>query len=168
MGGHEADISAKYHQAQAHTWLSCTYENKRRTRNLAASSHKRSHAPLRLTQAATRYSLPKSHRLLRTEEFTAVIDNGRRTRDLLFTVYCAPNRLTHARLGMIVSRRVSSKATVRNRIRRYIREAFRHEQEQLAGLDIVVAAQPPAAYAEAARLRKALVQHWRSIATRLR
>lgn len=95
------------------------------------------------------------------------MEGGWRTRDPLFTVYGAPNRLAHARLGLIVGRRVSGKAAVRNRIKRHIREAFRHEQERLAGLDIVVAAHPPAAQAEAQRLREALALHWRSMAQRL-
>lgn len=43
-----------------------------------------------------------------------------------------------ARLGMVVAKRHVKAAVARNRIKRFIREAFRLQQRRLAGLDIVV------------------------------
>ena len=63
-------------------------------------------------------------------------------------------------MGMTVSRRVSPKAVVRNRIKRRIRESFRVMQAVLTGLDLVVVARPPAAAAEPAALRESLQRHW--------
>ncbi len=45
------------------------------------------------------------------------------------------------RLGMLVSRKHSPRATVRNRIKRCIREAFRLEQKKLGAIDVLV--RPP-------------------------
>ena len=45
-------------------------------------------------------------------------------------VYGKPNRLAHSRLGLSVSRKVGT-APRRNRIRRLLREAFRHMQHDL-------------------------------------
>ena len=45
------------------------------------------------------------------------------------------------RLGILVSRKHSALATVRNRIKRCIREAFRLEQEKLGAMDVLV--RPP-------------------------
>jgi ribonuclease P protein component len=42
---------------------------------------------------------------------------------------------------MLISRRHSSRAVVRNRLKRCIREAFRLEQERLGPLDVLV--RPP-------------------------
>jgi ribonuclease P protein component len=43
-----------------------------------------------------------------------------------------------SRLGMVVAKKNISKSVERNRIKRLIRESFRHARLQLPGLDIVV------------------------------
>ena len=54
------------------------------------------------------------------------------------TVLAAPNQLQPARLGLAISRKVARNAVARNRIKRVIRESFRHWQARLDTLDIVV------------------------------
>jgi ribonuclease P protein component len=49
----------------------------------------------------------------------------------------APNGLDSPRLGMIVPKKIIATAVGRNRVKRLIREAFRHHQSELAGLDVV-------------------------------
>lgn len=58
-----------------------------------------------------------------------------------YTLYLAPRASGGARLGMLISRKHSARAVVRNRIKRCIREAFRLEQERLGSLDVLV--RPP-------------------------
>ncbi len=64
------------------------------------------------------------------------------------------------RLGILVSRRHSAKATERNSLKRCVREAFRLEQECLGPLDLLV--RPPygarAGAAMLARLRELLAR----------
>ena len=54
------------------------------------------------------------------------------------TVLATPNQLQHPRLGLAISRKVARTAVARNRIKRVIRESFRHWQTRLDSLDIVV------------------------------
>lgn len=70
------------------------------------------------------------------------------------------NQTGFARLGVTVSRRVALRANRRNRIKRQIRESFRHHQAALAGLDLIVIARAAANQATASRLRESLEQHW--------
>jgi len=60
-----------------------------------------------------------------------------------FGIYAMKNPLGHARVGLVVSKKVSKKAVVRNRIKRQIREAFRLQQRQLGAIDFVVVAKAP-------------------------
>jgi len=104
--------------------------------------------------------LPKSRRLRSGIELRDISRTGRRIRDNLFSVHTRANSLGHARLGITVSRRVSRRAVDRNRIKRCIRESFRHTQASLDGLDLVVIAQPNAGAADASALRASLNRHW--------
>lgn len=59
----------------------------------------------------------------------------------------APNGLDHPRLGLTVSRKVGG-AVVRNRIRRRLREAYRHNKDRFPpGYDVVIGVKPSAARA---------------------
>lgn len=88
---------------------------------------------------------------------------GRRSQDTLFSVYALVNQLGHARLGMTVSRKVSLRAVDRNRIKRNIREAFRHHKQDVNGLDIMVMARPAAKAATGAALKNSLRKHWQIV-----
>jgi ribonuclease P protein component len=92
-----------------------------------------------------------------------VFKRGRKTQDALFTVFAAAGATTRARIGLAVSRKVSHKAVVRNRIKRQVRESFRHNQFPLTGLDLVIVARPAAAASAGPRLRASLQQHWEEI-----
>lgn len=116
--------------------------------------------------ARAREGLPKRYRLLRPANFQTVLRRGCQTRDPLFTVYASPNELVHVRVGLVVSRKASPKAVVRNRLKRHVRESARRHHEQLCGLDVVVVAKNAAAAAEPAALRTSLERHWISIIER--
>ncbi len=49
----------------------------------------------------------------------------------------APNGLNYSRLGMIVPKKILPTAVARNRAKRLIRECFRLNQSDLAGLDVI-------------------------------
>jgi ribonuclease P protein component len=101
---------------------------------------------------------PRCARLLGGAQFKRVFDQRKAHANALFRIHYAP--ADTARLGIAVSRRVSLRAVVRNRIRRQIRESFRLHRAELAALDYVVVAKPDAADATRPELRAALDQLW--------
>lgn len=115
-----------------------------------------------------RYRLTREQRLLTAAQFGQVLRHRCQSRDGGFAVYGRRNGLEHARLGLAVSRRVSPSAVVRNRIKRQIREVFRHEAEQLGGLDVVVVAHAAAAAMTNEELRHAIRRHWQRVTTKCR
>lgn len=88
-----------------------------------------------------------------------VFKRGTRASDALITMLACRNGLGHARLGLAISKKAARHATARNRIKRLAREAFRHHQAELAGLDVVVMARPAATSADNDALHASLVRH---------
>jgi ribonuclease P protein component len=80
----------------------------------------------------------RRQRLLKAAEFEQVFACRCAVRSLNFQVMGRPNELGHARLGMIVSKRLFPHAVDRNYVRRQIREAFRRMAANLPALDLVV------------------------------
>lgn len=104
---------------------------------------------------------PREARLLSKSSFGQVFGNPKRSADRYFTVLARANGLGHARLGLAISRKVSKSAVVRNRIKRLVRESFRHRR--LKDLDLVVMARPAAAGQSNETLFRALHHHWRRL-----
>ena len=102
----------------------------------------------------------KNNRLLNAAAFGRVFDGATRSRDEFFTVLCRRNKHSTARLGLAISKKHCRKATGRNRIKRIIRESFRHQQVLLAGLDVVVINRPAATTATDRQISDSLDQHW--------
>lgn len=108
----------------------------------------------------------RRQRLLQPAEFQRIFDNGRRSRDRYFTVLFCENDLTHARLGLAISRRRVRRAAARNRLKRLVRESFRCATPSLPALDIVVMAGSEAPAATNQELFASLASHWSGIAPR--
>lgn len=105
-----------------------------------------------------RYAFSKSRRLRHRADFAAVFETKVREARGPLVVYARPNDLGHARLGLSTSRKVGTAAR-RNRIRRLLREAFRHLQHDLpAGYDLLIVVRPhePLTLAEYQKLLSAL------------
>lgn len=77
------------------------------------------------------------HRLLRRNGFNHVVQ-GESILDEWFKVFFVCNDKKHARLGIIVGKKILFAATDRNHIKRVIRETFRHHSINLCKFDIVV------------------------------
>jgi ribonuclease P protein component len=84
-------------------------------------------------------------RLSRSAEFERVYRQGRSVANRHLVLYTFPNASTQRpRLGLSVSRKVGG-AVERNKVKRLLREAFSHaENELLGGQDVVVVARPAA------------------------
>jgi ribonuclease P protein component len=107
---------------------------------------------------------PKSSRLLNAAAYGRVFAQAARSRDKLFTVLYRRNTNGAVRLGMAISKKNCRHATVRNRIKRAVRESFRQHTKMLSGLDIVVLNSTAAAAADGATIRKSLGGHWQRCA----
>lgn len=94
--------------------------------------------------------------LRKSTDFDQVFAHGARLTSSTLSLHYRPNEIVHARLGLGVARRVSRKATRRNRIKRVLRETFRALADTLPAFDIVVVVRPAAATLSNAALREAL------------
>ena len=88
-----------------------------------------------------RYGIGAERRLTQSTTFEFLLKEGTRKSVGGFTFYLGRRDEGPPRLGMLVSRKHSARATDRNRIKRCIREAFRLEQGSIGSLDILV--RPP-------------------------
>ena len=102
-----------------------------------------------------RQKFRRQYRLNKSEDFTRTLRTGRRRDGVYFSVYYRTTRLGFARLGIAVGRRVASRATRRNCIKRSLREAFRRHAAALPPIDIVVLAKPACGMLSNERLNEA-------------
>ena len=119
---------------------------------------------------APRLGFPRTRRVRTPAEYKAVYDLQLRQSRGPLVVYAKANCLRFSRLGLSVSRRVGTAAR-RNRIRRLLREAFRHMQHDLPlGYDWVVVVKPhePPMLADYQRLLSSIMVSLHTKATRAR
>jgi ribonuclease P protein component len=102
----------------------------------------------------SRHKFPRATRIRASADFVRVFEGARRT--------SAPELSLHwlrdgapPRLGLAVSRKVDPTAVGRNRIKRQLRESFRHLRAELEPGAYVVVARPPARSLANAQVRSA-------------
>jgi len=78
-------------------------------------------------------------------------------------VIARPNGLGRARLGLAVGVRAAGNAVNRNRVKRVVREAFRHIHQELPAVDLVVNARPAAGKASNADMTASVTALWNRI-----
>jgi len=103
---------------------------------------------------------PRSHRLAAKAEFSRVFDEPFKVSQRHLTVLYKSNQKKHARIGIIVGKRVANSAVARNRIRRVVRDSFRLNQERLIGWDIVVIARQQCDVLSKEKIRKGIDDLW--------
>lgn len=86
-------------------------------------------------------ALPKARLLAKSWQYRLVYDQGKRVRGQNFSLICLPNHSTGNRLG--ISIHGVRQAVQRNRLKRIIREFFRHNQKFIEPFsDVVFAVRP--------------------------
>ena len=111
-------------------------------------------------------SFPHTARLTQRREYDHVFQAPeRKSSDRCFTVL-GRSRLQGepARLGLVVAKRQIRRAHERNRIKRLVRESFRHlPARERAALDIIVIARHAAETRDNAAIARLLARHWQRL-----
>ena len=103
----------------------------------------------------------RQHRLLTAADYKYVFDQAIKTADSAYTVLARLNTLTTPRLGVIVSKKNVSQASARNRLKRIVRESFRHHKATLPAYDIVVICKDKSPHLMNDKLFEKLQKHWK-------
>ena len=109
---------------------------------------------------------PRASRLTDKPQFDVVHRQGQRFSDPLFLVITRSNEVGRARLGLAVGIKAAGNAVHRNRIKRLVRESFRHRLQELPAVDVVINARAAAAKAGNPDIRASLATHWDRIVRR--
>lgn len=110
---------------------------------------------------ACEYKFTRQQKLRESAQFQTVFNQTDcKAIDDCFVVLAKRRPDHEARLGMAISKRRIRHAVGRNRIKRLVRESFRHHQHLLTGLDIVVMERLGTSARENAELVNALRQLW--------
>lgn len=106
---------------------------------------------------------PRKHRLITKEDFKSVFDKCTKINQKHLLLLVKPNQHTYARLGLVVGKRVANKAVARNRIKRVIRESFRHHYDNVKGMDIIVIARHACDKLTKHKLREGIDRLWETL-----
>jgi ribonuclease P protein component len=107
---------------------------------------------------------PRTNRLTNAADYDAVFKQAQRSGDRFFTVLYCRNELGYPRLGLAIAKKRIRYAVARNRLKRIIRDSFRHAKNQLLGVDIVIMARDRTEQAVNEKLFASLEKHWRAVA----
>ena len=87
--------------------------------------------------------LPKENRLKKNKDFKKVFKDGKGFKEDFLVLKKAKNNLEISRFGFAVSKTFFKKATLRNKIKRRLREAVRIRLNEIKkGIDVVIIASP--------------------------
>ena len=85
--------------------------------------------------------LPSAHRLKKKNDFKRAFEQGKGLKEEFLFLKLIKNNLKVTRFGFVVGIKVSKKATVRNKIKRKLREAAKHKLAKMKkGFDVVLVA----------------------------
>jgi len=83
----------------------------------------------------------KKAKLIKTDEFSSVFNFRKRISAKFLALHYQPNQIGHARLGLVVAKKVARRAVDRNYMRRVLREFFRMQQHEINHVDLVIRVQ---------------------------
>lgn len=101
-------------------------------------------------------------RLRNRSEFLRLKNSVQKYTSRSFLVVWLDNNLSHARLGVTVSKKVGC-AVTRNRVKRFIRETFRTNRHHLPSVDLNVIARSESATMDFHTLQQELLKAFRHI-----
>jgi len=102
--------------------------------------------------------------LLSAADFAGVFKKPVKSTDKCFLVLGRANQQDEPRLGLAIAKKHVKLAVDRNRVKRVIRDSFRHHRKLLKGLDLVVLAKAGTADLSNKQLFSSLEIHWKRLA----
>ncbi len=81
---------------------------------------------------------PSAARMRKAQEFSSLFALSPVRRSPHFSMYLCKNDFLHARLGLVVSKRLCQRAVERNLIKRIARDLFRHKASTLGSVDVLL------------------------------
>jgi len=107
--------------------------------------------------------LPRINRIKKKKDFEAIFKNSKSFKNNLFIFRIAKNNLGINRVGFVVSKKISLKAVIRNKIRRRLSEAIKAEEKNIplgvqakTGTDLIVIALPGIEKKEFSEVKEAI------------
>lgn len=108
--------------------------------------------------------MPDPKKLKKRSEFQRAYQNGSKHWNRYFVIYVLHTHFDHLRLGITVSKKAGN-SVQRNRVKRLIRESFRHLGPQIqTAYDIVVVGRTPASRLKCQEAENALYSLFRRAA----
>ena len=113
------------------------------------------------------FQFEKTLRLLNAGEYQAVFDESRlkvSSAEILFLA--RKNDLDRPRLGLVIAKRNVRLSVQRNRVKRNVRETFRHYQHSLKGIDVIVLARRGLDQLDNKQMQDVCTQLWQQLEKR--
>ena len=107
---------------------------------------------------------PKTARLRKRSEFLQLANAQSKTSVKGFLVVWRENNALSARMGVTVSKKIGC-AVVRNRVKRFLREIFRHDRMLLPPVDVNIIARRESAVMDYSDVRREITKAFRLIGT---
>jgi len=98
----------------------------------------------------------RSLRLLTAADYSRVFKKNQRFSDRYWTVLVHQNKDADPKLGLAIAKKRAKRAVDRNRLKRVVRESFRHHSRQLDGLELVVMNRDAAASEKISTVRRSM------------
>lgn len=115
------------------------------------------------------FGFPKTSRLLNAADYKAVFSNAQlKVSCRQFLVLASRNSRSSARLGLVIAKKNVALAVQRNRIKRQLRDTFRHNKELLDKLDLVVLARKDADKLDNEELKNTIETLWQDLHSKMK
>lgn len=112
----------------------------------------------------TEFGFPKTSRLLNAADYKAVFSNAQfKVSCRHFLVLAIRNSRSCSRLGLVIAKKNVALAVQRNRIKRQLRNTFRHNATHLGNLDLVVLARKDADKLDNTQLKTTIESLWQDL-----
>jgi ribonuclease P protein component len=107
------------------------------------------------------FAFTKKQRLLNKIDYDCVFERAKKLTTSEFIVLYRDNNLGYARLGLAISKKKIAKAHERNRVKRLLRESFRHQR--LPAVDVIFLAKRNTTEQTNVAINNQLSQTWGQI-----